>query len=120
MLGGGGRIDLTGGFSHHFCEKTLLGVGMAGGRRSIASGPGTTANNASQFRENGRTFLLGQCSMQSFGKCFKKEKHFKKPLDRTWTVKLLDKHLTKQSAEWGGVITKDTLIQNYDDIIDRY
>ena len=63
---------------------------------------------------------MARIAMQSFGKRFKQETHFKKPLSRTWTVKLLEKHLTKQSADWGGVITKDTSIQNYDDIIDSY
>ena len=63
---------------------------------------------------------MARITMQSFGKRFKKETHVKKPLNRTWTVKLLDKHLAKQSSEWGGVITKDTSIQNYDDIIDSY
>ena len=63
---------------------------------------------------------MTRITMQSFGKRFEKETHFKKPLNRTWIVKLLDKHLTKQSAEWGGIITKDTSIQNYDDIIDSY
>ena len=63
---------------------------------------------------------MARITMQSFGKRFKKETHFKKPLNRKWMVKLLDKHLTKQSAEWGGVITKNASIQNYDNIIDSY
>ena len=63
---------------------------------------------------------MAKVTMQSFWKHLKKETHFKKSLNRTWTVKFLDKHLTKQSAEWWGVITKNTSIQNYDDIIDSY
>ena len=70
-----------------------------------------------QFEQYG---IMSRITMQSFGKRFKKETHFKKPLNRTWTVKLLEKHLTKQSAEWGGVITKDTPVRDYDSIIDSY
>ena len=63
---------------------------------------------------------MARITMQSFGKRFKKETHFKKPLGRTWTVKLLEKHLTKQSSEWGGVVTKYTSVRDYDNIIDSY
>ena len=58
--------------------------------------------------------------MECFERRFRKKTHFEKPMGRGWTSKSFDAHMKRQNDEWGGPITEETSIRNYEKIISNY